>query len=221
MKNYDTVIFDLDGTLTDPGEGITRSVEYALNKFGISVADRRELYRFIGPPLVDSFTRFYNFSPEDAGRAVDYYRERYSVVGLFENTPYPDIEKVLLSLKTAGKRLFIATLKPTAFSVRITEHFGLSKYFELIAGAVMDNHTVETKADIIRKISAECGADLSRAIMIGDRHHDMEGAAECGIDAIGVLWGYGDEEELLRTGATYIAKKPMDIVDIIEKATSN
>ena len=221
MKNYDTVIFDLDGTLTDPGEGITRSVEYALGKFGISVSDRSELYRFIGPPLVDSFERFYPLSNAEARRAVDYYRERYSVVGLFENTPYPDIEKVLDALRSAGKRLFVATLKPTAFSVRILEHFGLSKYFELIAGAVMDNHTVETKADIIRKISAECGADLSRAIMIGDRHHDMEGARECGIDAIGVLWGYGGEKELLDTGATYIAKEPNDIITIVKEAASN
>ena len=127
---------------------------------------------------------------------------------------------MLIALKAEGKRLFIATLKPTEFSVRILEHFGFAKYFDLIAGAVMDNHTKETKADIIRKISAECGADLSGAIMIGDRHHDMEGACECGIDSVGVLWGYGDEEELLRTGATYIAKKPNDILKIIKEAAS-
>lgn len=221
MKKYDIVIFDLDGTLTDPAEGITRSVEYALEKFGISVTDRTELYKFIGPPLVDSFERFYSFSKEDASRAVDLYRERYREIGLFENTPYPEIEETLAELRRMGLRLFVATLKPTEFSVRILERFGLAEYFEVVAGAVMDNHTKETKADIITKAVELTHADISHAIMIGDRHHDIEGAREMGIDSIGVLWGYGDEEELTGTGATYIAKEPRDIIEIIEKAASN
>ncbi len=216
MAKYDTLIFDLDGTLTDPGEGITRSVEYALSKFGIKVGDRRELYNFIGPPLVDSFERYYSFSPEDAGRAVDFYRERYRTVGLFENTPYPGVKELLCELKKSGARLYVATLKPTEFSVRILERFGLSEYFDFVAGAVMDNHTKETKADIIRKITAAEAADLSRAVMIGDRHHDIKGATECGVDSIGVLWGYGDEAELRGAGATRIAKEPKDILELIK-----
>ncbi len=215
MKKYDTVIFDLDGTLTDPGEGITRSVEYALEKFGITVADRRELYKFIGPPLVDSFERFYPLSPAEASRAVDYYRERYRDVGLFENTPYEGIENVLSELKENGIKLLVATLKPTEFSVRILEKFGLAKYFDAVAGAVMDNHTKETKADIIAKAAKMSNADLSQAVMIGDRHHDMEGAKEYGIDSIGVLWGYGSKEELTDSGASYIAKTPKDILKIV------
>ena len=221
MKKYDTVIFDLDGTLTDPGEGITRSVEYALSKFGISVADRSELFSFIGPPLVDSFRNIYKFSPEDASRAVDYYRERYRDKGLFENTPYEGIKELLSSLKSAGYKLLVATLKPTEFSVRILEHFGLAEYFDCIAGAVLDNHTSETKAEIITKAVNATGSDLSRAVMIGDRHHDMEGARAHGIDAIGVLWGYGDEDELRTTGATYIAAKPDDILKIINKEAAS
>ncbi len=221
MKRYDTLIFDLDGTLTDPGEGITRSVEYALSKFGIQVSDRRELYKFIGPPLVDSFERFYPMSKAEASQAVDYYRERYRDVGLFENVPYEGIEKLLAFLKGEGYKLLVATLKPTEFSVRILERFGLAKYFDYIAGAVMDNHTKETKAEIITKVAEATGADISRAVMIGDRHHDMEGAREHGIDAIGVLWGYGSEEELKKTGATYIAKEPNDILRIMKEATSD
>lgn len=216
MAKYDTLIFDLDGTLTDPGEGITRSVEYALSKFGIKVGGRSELYNFIGPPLVDSFEKYYSFSPEDAGRAVDFYRERYRTIGLFENTPYPGVKELLSELEKSGAKLLVATLKPTEFSVRILERFELAKYFDFIAGAVMDNHTKETKAQIIKKITAATGADLSRAVMIGDRHHDMEGALECGIDSIGVLWGYGDEAELRGAGATHIAKEPKDILDIVK-----
>lgn len=216
MKKYDVILFDLDGTLTDPADGIINSVIYALSKYNISVDDRRSLYKFIGPPLLDSFMEYYGFSESQAYEAIEFYRERFRAKGMFENSVYNGIEELLISLKNKGKRLIVATSKPEEFSVKILEHFNLSQYFEFIAGSNLDGSR-SAKADVITYALESCGInDKSGAIMIGDRKHDIIGANAVGLDSIGVLFGYGDLEELKAAGATYIA----DSVDDINKLLS-
>lgn len=212
---YKYLLFDLDGTLTNPGLGITNSVMYALKKFDIHVEDRTELYKFIGPPLRDSFETFYGFSTEKSELAVQYYREYYKEQGLYENEVYDGIPELLIQLKEQGKALIVATSKPEAFSVEILKHFKLYDYFDFVAGATMDT-TRNTKADIIKYAMESCNiSEKSSAIMIGDREHDIIGAKENGLDSIGVLFGYGSLDELQKTGATYIAEKPMDILEYV------
>lgn len=214
---YQNLLFDLDGTLTDPGPGITNSVAYALNKFGITVSDRSALFSFIGPPLIESFMRFYSFSREDAERAVAYYREYFSEIGIFENTPYEGIHSTLEQLRSSGKRLFVATSKPEVYARRITDHFSLTPYFEYIAGASFDE-TRSEKWDVIRYALDTCELrDKSRTVMIGDRKHDMLGAQKTGLDAIGVLWGYGDREELASAGATHIVETQDALTALLTK----
>lgn len=202
--SYQTILFDLDGTLTEPAEGITNSVAYALAKFGITVTDREELLRFIGPPLMDSFMEYYGFDEAKARQAVAYYREYFSVKGLFENSVIQGIKELLEELQAAGKQLVVATSKPEYFSLQILEKFGLLSYFTFVAGATMDE-TRTRKADVIayalEHISYEAKAST---VMVGDRHHDIEGARALGLDAIGVTFGYGSREELQGAGATYV-----------------
>ena len=203
MKNYDVVLFDLDGTLTDPGIGITNSVLYALNKYGI-VEKRENVYRFIGPPLHESFEKYYGFSPEKALEAVEVYREYFAPYGLYENEVYEGIEPLLKNLKKAGKKVLLATSKPEIFAVKILEHFGLAKYFDFIGGALLDSSRL-SKADVIEYVFNSTGLSKENAVMVGDREHDIIGANTCGIDSIGVLYGYGTKEELAAQSATYIA----------------
>lgn len=204
MKSYSYLLFDLDGTLTDPGEGITNSVAYALKKFGIEVVDRSELYPFIGPPLLESFMKLYGLSREDAERAVAYYREYFGDRGIFENRPYNGIKEALKTLKDAGKTLIMATSKPEPYARRIAEHFELDGYFTYMAGATFDESRSE-KWDVIQyALDTMKIADLSQAVMIGDRKHDIIGAQKTGLDSVGVLWGYGTREELTAAGADAI-----------------
>ena len=210
------LLFDLDGTLTDPGLGITNSVMYALRKFDIHVADRASLYKFIGPPLRDSFEMFFGFSPEKSELAVKYYREYFSTQGLYENEVYDGIEGLLKELKARGKTLIVATSKPEKFAVEILRHFGLYDYFDFVAGATMDGSR-DRKSDVIRYALENCHiSEKSSAVMIGDREHDILGAKETGLQSIGMLFGYGSREELQKAGATCLAEKPMDILDIVE-----
>ena len=212
---YDTVLFDLDGTLTDPGEGITNSVAYALRQFGIENTDRTQLYKFIGPPLKQSFMQYYGFSDQQAEEAVAQYRVYFAPKGLFENKVYPGVPQLLAQLRAKGYKLLLATSKPEGFAVQILEHFGLLEYFDLTAGATMDS-TRSKKADVIAYALDSCGIkDLSTAIMIGDREHDILGAKQTGLASIGVLYGYGNREEFEAAGATYIAETPADILTCI------
>ncbi|MCH5353278.1 MAG: HAD family hydrolase [Acutalibacter sp.] len=209
-------LFDLDGTLTDPGLGITNSVMYALRKFDISAPDRASLYKFIGPPLRDSFAMFFGFSPERSELAVKYYREYFSTRGLYENEVYDGIPELLRELKKLGKTLIVATSKPEKFAVEILRHFELYDYFDFVAGATMDGSR-DRKSDVIRYALESCHiAEKSEVIMIGDREHDIFGAKETGLDSVGVLFGYGSRDELETAGATFIAEKPMDILDIVK-----
>lgn len=212
---YKYVLFDLDGTLTNPEIGITSSVMYALEKFGITVEDRKELHPFIGPPLTYSFQTFYGLSKEDSEMAVKFYRERFSVKGLYENEVYDGVEMMLQTLKERGKTLIIATSKPEEFTLKILEHFQLLKYFDYIAGATLDGSRGE-KADVIRHALAISKIeDKSQAIMIGDRNYDILGAKENGLDSMGVLFGFGDYEELSNAGADYIAENIQDILKYV------
>lgn len=210
-KTYETALFDLDGTLIDSGLGITNSVAYSLKKFGIKVSDKTILYPFIGPPLHESYEKFYGFSKEKAKTAVEYYREYYRETGIFENQIYEGIEELLKKLHGRGKSLIVATSKPQLFAERILKHLNLAKYFTCITGANMDG-TMTKKAEVISCALKTAGvSDFSSAVMIGDRKHDILGAKEVGIDSIGVLFGYGDYEELKNAGADYIVKKAEEI----------
>ncbi len=209
---YSYILFDLDGTLTDPGKGITNSVAYALNKFGIDVADKRELYKFIGPPLVDSFLKYYGFSEEDAERAVEYYREYFKPKGIYENEIYSGVPELLESLKRDGKKVILATSKPEIFAKEILKYFSIDKYFDFVAGATLDSSR-NKKGDVIAYAIESCGiTEKEKCLMVGDRNQDILGAKANGIDSLGVLFGYGDRNELESAGATYIAETVEDII---------
>lgn len=198
------LLFDLDGTLTDPMLGITRSVQYALHRFGIEVDDLRTLCRFIGPPLKESFRDFYGMDDEQATRAVALTREYFAPRGIFENRLYEGIPELLTELQAAGCMLAMATSKPEPFARQIAEHFHLADRFALIGGATMDG-TRTAKRDVVRHVLDALGVeDRTAAVMIGDRRYDIEGAAAEGIASIGVLWGYGSREELAAAGAGQI-----------------
>ena len=203
---YQTILFDLDGTITDSAPGIINSAAYALNKFGIPVEDRSTLRRFIGPPLQQSFMQFYGLSADEGKLGIKYYREYYTTKGIFENALYDGIPELLGALKAAGKRVLLATSKPEPFAVQILEHFGIAQYFDLIAGATLDEKRVE-KPDVIAYALASAGiTEVSQCVMVGDRKHDILGANQFGMDSVGVLYGYGDEAELAGAGATHIVE---------------
>ena len=206
MKNYSTIFFDLDGTLTDPGLGITNAVMHALSAYGIPLPPRQELYKFIGPPLTWSFQTYYGFSEEESLKAVAKYREHYSVIGLFENEVYPGIPQLLEKLRAAGKTLCVATSKPEKFAVQILEHFGIARFFHHICGAAMDESR-GTKHEVIEyAIGKLDGVSREDILMVGDREHDILGAKQSGLGCMGVLYGYGDRAEHEAAGADHIVE---------------
>lgn len=210
---YETIYFDLDGTLTDSGPGIMNAVAYALGAMGRPVPSRASMRRFIGPPLSYSFQAYEGMSPEDARRAVELYRVYYNDRGKFENTPYPGIDRLLEALRAKGKRLYVATSKPEGLSVEILEHFGLAGYFERIAGSTLDDSR-STKIQVLRYAIGMSGRE--RAVMIGDRHLDVEGARENGLPCVGVVYGYGSRQELQEAGALALADTVEDLLHILE-----
>jgi phosphoglycolate phosphatase len=198
------LLFDLDGTLTDPAEGITNSVMYALRGFGITIDDRRELFPYIGPPLTDSFMRYHGLSAAQAEEALGYYREYFGVKGMFENIPYDGIDALLTELCEKGYTLMIATSKPEEFTVRILQHFSLDKHFTFVAGNTL-SEARPTKVSVIAYLREQYPSICAdNALMIGDRKYDIEGAREHGLRSIGVLYGYGSREELENAGATAV-----------------
>ncbi|AGZ23615.1 TPA: HAD family hydrolase [Streptococcus suis] len=211
---YQTILFDLDGTLTDSGQGILNSVAYALEKMGIEEPDTANLNRFIGPPLYESFSRFYQLSPEDTQSAVDAFRVYFKEKGMFENQLYPGIIPLLEELRTAGKTLVIATSKPEIFAKQILEHFGIAHYFDVIAGASLDSSRI-SKADVIGYAINQLEAFPKHAVMIGDREHDIEGARMHQLPAIGVLYGYGNKQEFEKAGATMIVETVQDLKRVL------
>lgn len=206
----DTIFFDLDGTLTDPKPGITRSLQYALEKLGRPVPAEDELTWCIGPPLRDSLVVLLG-GEADADRGVALYRERFADVGLYENSLYPGIEATLAALKPR-LRLFVATSKAHVYADRIIDHFGLRPYFDHVFGAELDGTRMH-KGDLLAWALERTGTDPSDAIMIGDRSHDIVGARKNGIDGVGVLYGYGSREELLDAGAMHLCATPLAIRD--------
>lgn len=216
---YKNVIFDLDGTITEPAQGITNAIIYALGKFGIEVMDRTSLYKFIGPPLRDSFREFYDFSEQEVSNAVAFYREYYSTKGILENSIMPGMEQALVKLKAAGCRLYVATSKPEIYAVQILEHLKLADSFDLIAGDLLDGSR-GSKELVIQHLldSSGISADIcgiKNTVMVGDRRFDIIGAKGLGMDNIGVTFGYGDREELEACGAMYIADTAEEMADYI------
>lgn len=209
-----TVLFDLDGTLTDPGLGITNSILYALDKMGFPKPPREDLYPFIGPPLTESFQKYCGMTAEQAEEALRVYREYFSVTGLFENSVYDGIPEMLDSLRKAGLRLCLATSKPEVYARRIVERFDLARCLDFVGGATLTGER-NAKADVIAYVLAETGTPAGQTVMVGDRRHDAEGAAAHGIPCIGVLWGYGDETELRAAGAAQIASDPGELARLI------
>ena len=215
MKQYDAVFWDLDGTLTDSKPGIINSIKYALDKMGVPYPVEEELNMFIGPPLLESYEKYCGLRGDDGWKALYLYREYFNEKGAFENSVYPGIPEALSRLKASGKCLIIATSKPEDFARIIAEHFGLAGYFTYIAGASMDETRTE-KVDVIRYAMEECGLkDPEKIIMVGDRKHDVLGAKALGMDCIGVLYGYGSEEELKEAGAAALVRTPGEAADYI------
>ncbi|MCD8072032.1 MAG: HAD-IA family hydrolase [Alistipes sp.] len=211
----DYILFDLDGTIIDPHKGITLCVEYALAYFGITVGDRATLNSFIGPPLRDSFMEFYGFTPAQAEKAVAKYRERYSSTGVYENTLYPGIREMLEKLKNSGKKIFLATSKPTAYAKLIIRQHDLEPYFSFIGGAEL-NGSRDRKADVILHVLENSAIDdTSTTAMVGDRRHDIEGARQTGLFPIGVTYGYGSRQELEQAGAGHIVSTVAALAEYI------
>ena len=213
---YRHILFDLDGTLTDPFEGITNSVVHALKRYNIEVTDKRELRSFIGPPLVESFMKYFNFTEADAKNAVEVYREHFGTKGLFENELYEGIPNMLSELKSRGKTVNMATSKPEVYARRIAEHFDIAKYFDYMARSELNGQRI-AKTEVIEYALSSLGiSDRRNCLMIGDRLHDINGAKKSDIHSVGVLWGYGSREELEEAGADYICSSVENLIDIIK-----
>lgn len=208
---YQAILFDLDGTITASGEGITKSVQYALEKLGIHQPDLKALEVFVGPPLMEQFQKYANLDEEQGRLAVEYYRERYSTIGIFENYPYEGIEELLGELKKHGYRVAVASSKPEQFVLQVLDHYHLTEYFDVIVGAEMNGQRTN-KAEVVEEALHRLGMenDRDKVIMVGDKEHDVYGARACGIECLSVAYGYGTMEEL-------IAAHPLKIVHSVQE----
>lgn len=215
LNKYNFILFDLDGTLTDSGTGIINSVQYALKMMGINEADREKLKRFIGPPLTESFEEMYRMSPNEAWQAVEFYREYFKVKGMFENIVYPGITDLLRKLTEEGRKLWVATSKPTVFSKQIISHFHLDQFFQEIVGSELDGSRMAKKEVIAEILKEYPEIDPSRTVMVGDRKHDVIGARDNHLDSIGVVYGYGTEEELKLSGASQIVTSVPHLAEVL------
>ena len=213
---YQYLLFDLDGTLTNPKEGITKSVQYALRHFGIEVADPDTLTPYIGPPLIPSFMEFHGLTQEQALEALQVYRKRFESVGLFENEVLDGVPEMLCSLKQKGRYVAVASSKPEAYVRRILEHFDLLQFFDEVVGASMDEK-LSAKKDIIGEALRRMGKSPGDqdVLMVGDRMHDVEGAKLCGLDSLGVYTGFAPEGELEEAGATYVFHTIKEVADFL------
>lgn len=215
--NYQYILFDLDGTITESGPGIMNSVAYALKKLGAKEQPESVLRKFVGPPLAQSFMNFCGIPKEETDYAISLYREYYKRQGMFENKIYPGVEEMLGILKKNGKKLAVATSKPEVFSVQILKYFHMADYFELICGATLDEKRVK-KEEVIQytleslKIRPE---EKKKVLMVGDREHDILGARRNGLDSMGVLYGYGNRSELAGAGADYIVETAAEISELL------
>lgn len=220
MKKYNTIVFDLDGTLTDPAAGLVAGFEYALKKKGISYPSREYLLKFIGPPLVEFWQGEFGLSFSEAEELVLLFREYYNVYGWWDNRIYPGVYDMLSELKRRGKTLLVATSKPEDTAKRVLKLFGIDKFFDYIGGA--DGHKKRDKKWEVLSYSLRSGGidkdkgGFDGAILVGDRCFDAEGAKLCGIDSLGILWGHGSKEEIMNSGFTYTARTPEDVLELLE-----
>lgn len=218
IHGYSYILFDLDGTITDSNVGITKSVQYALKHFNIIVDDLASLYGFIGPPLKESFIKLYNFDDTKAMKAVSEYRKYYNETGIYENILYNGIRELLQKLTNDNKTIILATSKPAFYAEKILRYFKIDNFFLSICGSELDG-TRSDKSEVIHYALRQNDInDLNDVIMIGDREHDIVGAKKNGITSVGVLYGYGDYNELSKAGANYIAK---DVSELLKFLTNN
>ncbi|NMA96386.1 MAG: HAD family hydrolase [Clostridiales bacterium] len=214
-REYNLILFDLDGTVTDSKPGIVNSVKYALKSFGIEEKDEKVLQSFIGPPLVTSFQKYYGFSDKETAEVIEKYREYYKDKGIYENTLYDGIEDVIKASFESSKKLVIATAKPTVFAKKVLEHHSLDQYFKKIVGSNLDGTRVN-KDEIIGYIKESVNSfKTDSTLMIGDRKYDIDSAHQFGIDSIGVLYGYGSETEIESCNPTFVINTPCEILEII------
>ena len=215
-KNYSVIAFDLDGTLTDPKQGLVEGFLYAFGKLGIDAGPRESLVRFIGPPLFEEWQREFGFTAGESEHAILLFREYYNVFGWWNNRVYDGIENLLIQLKKRGKRLVVATSKPEDTARKVLALFGIDKYFDYIGGA--DGHKARDKKQEVLEYSLGMlgGVTPDECILVGDRVYDAVGAREVGIDSLGVLWGHGSEEEIRKSGFTYIAASPDEVLEILK-----
>ena len=211
---YKAILFDLDGTLTESGEGITKCVQYALEKLGKPESDLKKLEVFIGPPLMEQFMKYAGLDEETARRAVEYYRERYSTIGIFENRPYPEVEEMLQELKRKKYLLAVASSKPEYFVKQILDYFHLTEYFDEIVGSEL-NGSRTNKTEVIEETLRRLGLDKHReqVIMVGDKEHDVLGARAAGLECVAVSYGYGTEEELTAAQPLQTVSSTEEILD--------
>ena len=220
MRKFDYILFDLDGTVTDSGPGIMKAASIALESFGIKENDEKKLRLFVGPPLDKSFMERYNFSEEDAWKAIGAFRDYYNETGVYENSVYPGIEDLLKELKKNGYTIAIASSKPQNLIHIVLSHFHIEEYFDVIVGCELDG-TRSDKAEVIKEVLRQLGEldasrdILSRTVMIGDRCYDVAGAHAFSLPCIGVLYGYGTREEMKEAGADYVAETPEDILKLV------
>lgn len=223
VKRYTSILFDLDGTLTDPKEGICGSVQYALHAFGVEEPDLNKLTPFIGPPLMDSFMEFYHMTEEQAVLAVEKYRERFRVTGMYENEVYEGIPRMLAACKKKGLKLGIASSKPTVFVEKILEHFELHGYFDVIVGSELNGERSkksEVIEEALKRLSGSGEIRTDQVLMVGDRKYDVEGAKAVGMDCIGVEYGYAKEGELAEAGAAYVVKTVAELETLLLQSVS-
>ena len=214
-KKNEIILYDLDGTITDSAHGITNSVMYALKKFGIEETDRTKLYKFIGPPLTESFEKFYGFTKEQSLDGVKYYREYYHDKGIYENRVFDGLDEVFKKINVVGKQAIVATSKPEKYAKIIIDHFHLTQYFACVAGMEMDGGR-GTKAQVFTYALEKYDiTDKSKVLMIGDREHDVIGAHENGLDCLGILYGFGSRKEFEEAGADYIRENVEDILQFV------
>lgn len=211
---FEHILFDLDGTLTDPGEGITGGILYARKKWGLDPGRKEDYYKFIGPPMPQSFEQYWGMSSSEAQAFLACYREYYTTIGLFENQLYPDMEPFLSDLKKAGCQLYVATSKPTFMSVQILEKFGLAPYFTCISGSDPQRKDC-TKAEVIQSVLDRYAIPEGSGVMIGDRCFDVEGAHQCSLPCAAVTYGYGSRDELQNAGADFLADTLEDLRQIL------
>lgn len=214
----DFLLFDLDGTLTDPKIGITKSVQYSLKAFGINVDNPNNLINFIGPPLRDSYKKYYSFSDDEAEKAVAKYREYFSEQGLFENSIYDGIESLLETQSALKRTLIVATSKPTIFAEKILKHFNIYKYFSFVSGSELDGRRSKKDQVIQYALDNLNITSVHNAVMIGDREHDIIGAKKLNMQSIGVLYGYGSFEELSNAGADHIVENVDELSEVLPRS---